>query len=84
MYLMGVQSGTVQPVFGRSPLFQQNGVFQSNSNSPPNSSNEIIMSNANNASLVGSNSTAFHHLNGSNSSMAPSPVHLHHQLNATK
>lgn len=84
MYLMGVQcSNTVQPVFGRSPLFQQqNGVFQSNSNSP-NNSNEIGSS----ASLVGaignSSATAFHHLNSTGSAgLAPSPVHLH-QLNVT-
>lgn len=85
MYLMGVQcSGTVQPVFGRSPLFQQNGnVFQTNSSNSSNSSNEIGIS-ASSASLVGNGSTAFHHLNGSaNSSVAPSPVHLHHQLNVT-
>lgn len=82
---MGVQchSGTVQPVF-RSPLFQ-NGVFQANSNSPNSSPNELGLGSPASAGLVATNgSTAFHHLNGSanNSSIAPSPVHLHHQLNA--
>lgn len=81
MYLMGVQchSGTVQPVF-RSPLFQ-NGVFQANS--PNSSPNELGLGSPASAGLVATNgSTAFHHLNGSaNSSVAPSPVHLH-QLNA--
>ena len=74
---MGVHSGTVQPVF-RSPLFQ-NGVFQANSNSP----NELGLGSPASAGLVTANgSTAFHHLNGSaNSSIAPSPVHLH-QLSA--
>ena len=80
---MGVQchSGTVQPVF-RSPLFQ-NGVFQANSNSPNSSPNELGLGSPASAGLVAtSSSTAFHHLNGSaNSSVAPSPVHLH-QLSA--